>query len=459
MQESDSCFCSADSVGDRAPTEAEFSIELNHTVISLDLPNVDAVVGVEESDREVTSPTPLPTSSPTVLSSSTATPTATQPPSLGGVPFLEVEMKGPGAAFVDQQIDFIITITNTGDETALNILFVDELPTEGSLVSSDPPGMENANPPTTITIELGDLAPGDTVEVTVRWQTPNTETTITNRATVIAENTQEAVDEEEVAVGTATTVTGGVTSAGTGLRNRADGTIEMVDIPEGASVTRAVLVWALLYTTSIPSNRITFAGTQVAADLTATISNDLCWGDSQTIGYAADVTGLVSGNGSYEITDVVNGIIREDSNPVGVLPYTDGASLFVFYGGPGIENKVFSDFTYSAETGGSNERTLTGITSAGGTSILHLAGPDGQTPGNEQVRITVTGSGTINLDNSWDGSAPQAGPDFPIGNLWDNDIIDVSSILPAGQATLEISLGGGGGDCTGLSAVVLQVEQ
>ncbi len=53
---------------------------------------------------------------------------------------------------------------------------------------------------------------------------------------------------------------------------------------------------------------------------------------------------------------------------------------------------------------------------------------------------------------------PQEGPDFPIGNLWDTDVHDVSSIVPAGQTTLDIELGSGS-DCTGVSAVALQVEQ
>jgi len=51
-----------------------------------------------------------------------------------------------------------------------------------------------------------------------------------------------------------------------------------------------------------------------------------------------------------------------------------------------------------------------------------------------------------------------SGPDLSIGNLWDNDILDVTAALPAGQTELEIEIGVGT-DCTGLSAVALQVEQ
>ncbi len=146
-----------------------------------------------------------------------------------------------------------------------------------------------------------------------------------------------------------------------------------------------------------------------------------------------------------------------------MLPVTDGASLFVFYGGAGFDDQVLSDFTYSAENSLTildNVRNLTGINSTGGSATLYLAGPDGQ--GNFEEEVRVTGSGLLDFDNTWDGSDPQEGPDFGIGNLWDTDVHDVSSILPVGQTTLDINLGQAGefgNDCTGVSGVALQVEQ
>jgi hypothetical protein len=75
------------------------------------------------------------------------------------------------------------------------------------------------------------------------------------------------------------------------------------------------------------------------------------------------------------------------------------------------------------------------------------------------VVISVTGSGSLNFDNTWDGSAPQDGPDFNIGNLWDNDILhNVNSILPPGQAALDVVFGYRD-DCFGLSGVALLVQQ
>jgi uncharacterized repeat protein (TIGR01451 family) len=366
---------------------------------------------------------------------------------------LNVDKTGPPAAFTSQEFEFTVEVSNTGPNTATNVVLVDDLPTEGTFVSSDPAGSLNGD---TLTVDLGDILASNSVIVTVTWQAPGNDTTLVNNAEASADNAPAATDSHEVEIGIQTAVTGGVTAAGTGLRNRDNGDITITGVPEGAIVTRAVLVWALLYTSPVPGNQITFEGEVITADLTQTISVDLCWGDSATIGYAADVTHLVSGNGVYSITDPINGVVREDSNSSPVFPVTDGASLLVFYGGTGFDDQVLSDFSYSAENAGENVRNLTGINSTGGAATLYLAGPDGQGNFGEQVR--VTGSGALNFDNSWEGSDPQEGPDFTIGNLWDTDAHDVSSILPNGQTTLDVNLGLGL-DCTGLSAVALQVEQ
>jgi uncharacterized repeat protein (TIGR01451 family) len=367
---------------------------------------------------------------------------------------LEIDKTGPPAVFAGQQFDFTITVTNAGaSDAATNVVLVDDVPVEGAFVSSNPTGSLVGGQ---LTIDLGSIPQGGAVVVTVTWQAPESETTLINHAESSADNAGTVVDEHEVEVGIQTVATGGVTAAGTGLRNRDNGEIAITGVPAGAVVTRAVLTWAVLYTSPVPSDQVTFEGTLITADLTQTVSSDVCWGELNTIGFAADVTDLVSGNGVYLIADPVNGVVREDSNPSPVLPVTDGASLIVFYGGIGFDDQVVSDFTYSAESSGDNVRNLTGINSAGGAATLYLAGPDGQNNGGEEVR--VTGFGVLNFNDSWNGSDPQEGADFAIGNLWDTDVHDVSSILPSGQTTLDINLGAGS-DCTGLSAVALQVDR
>ena len=88
-------------------------------------------------------------------------------------------------------------------------------------------------------------------------------------------------------------------------------------VPAGATITRAVLHWGVLYDSETPRDTVTLNGTSVRADVTATVSGDLCWGDSATVGYTADVTPLVTGNGTYRITDPVRGLTRPDSDPEG----------------------------------------------------------------------------------------------------------------------------------------------
>ena len=188
------------------------------------------------------------------------------------------------------------------------------------------------------------------------------------------------------------------------------------------------------------------------------MSGTLCWGDSNTIGYAADVTQYVNGNGAYQITDPPRGITQVDDNPRGVLPYTDGATLVVPYNGGGANNQVISDFAYDTDTDedGAITRTFDGVNSLGGPASLLLAGPDGQSIYADD--FTFTGASSFTLSNLFDGSDPQDGPAVDMGSLWDTDFVDVSSILPVGQTTLTASHENVD-DCIGVGAAVLQVAQ
>lgn len=373
---------------------------------------------------------------------------------------LSISKSGPTGAFPNQEFNFTITVTNTGSTSATGVSVVDTLPTAGTFVSSTPAGTPGSpQPGSTYTVSLGDIAPGGIGTVTLRWKAPPTAGSVVNSATASASNAPTVgPTTSTVPVGISTTCNPcGAVAAGTGLRNRDQGTIHIAGIPAGASVARAVLVWGVLYTGPTPTNSITFAGHPTTADVTATVSGNLCWGDSNTIGYAADVTGFVNGNGDYVVSDPARGTTRVDGDPVGTLPYTDGATLVVFYAGGGSNNQVLSDFTYDTDTDGDGiHRAFSGINSVGGASSLILAGPDGQNNGGETFNIT--GNGTITLNDTWDGSDPQTAPSFAIGNLWDTDQYDVSTVLPTGQSTLAFDHSQTG-DCIGVGAAVLQVAQ
>jgi len=377
---------------------------------------------------------------------------------------LVVTQTAPPGAFPGQDFDFRIRVTNVGGQAARDVELLDVAPAAGHLVSlSVPPTNPFLMPHI---ISLGDLAGGDSTTVTVRWHAPDGDATLTNRAKArtapsYLPNLPHTESEETVATVTVGANAGcspcGVTAAGTGLRNRDHGTILMTDLPSGASVTRAVLVWAVLPKPGVtPANTITFEGHRISADLTSSESGTLCWNDGMTHGYAADVTPYVGGNGTFDVSDPPQGTIRVDAEPIATLPYTDGATLVVFYEGGGANDQVLADFSYSTSTSDEGiTRAFGGIQSVGGPARLILAGPDGQSA---PEALTLSGASELVLPNTWDGGDPQDGPSFRIGNLWDTDRFDVTSLLPAGQATLGVHVRHID-DCVGLSAALLSVRR
>lgn len=373
---------------------------------------------------------------------------------------LAATLTGPPGVFPGQEFDFTVEVTNDGSETLEGVTVDMVLPDEGSFVSSSPPGTPSSpGPGSTYRVDAGVVPAGERDTVTVRWRAPDEEDVVLSASATVSADDAVSVGplSSTVAVGVGGRCNPcGVATGGVGLRNRSQGTIQLTGLPAGAVVTRAVLTWGVLYSGATPRDTITFDGTEVGANVAADISGTLCWGDSSTIGYAADVTSLVDGNGSYVVSEPVRGITRVDSSPFGVLPYTDGASLVVFYVGGGANSQVIGDFTYDTNTAGGIVRTFSGVSSVGLGGRLTMAGPDGQNNGGEA--FGVTGSGGLALTNTWDGSVLQDGPSFSIGNLWDNDTYDVSSVLPSGQSSLEVRHTGGT-DCIGLSAAVLEVPQ
>jgi uncharacterized repeat protein (TIGR01451 family) len=374
---------------------------------------------------------------------------------------LAITHDGPLGAFANQKFAYTTQVTNSGNAIATGVTITETLPADGAFISSTPAGTPAGPAPgSTYTVPLPDLAPGTSATVTTVWQAPGTAGTLTSTATAHAENAADAGPATAVVpIGTSVKCNPcGATAAGTGLRNRDHGSITISGVPAGATVGRAVLVWGILYSGAQPANTIGFAGHQVSADVTSSISGNLCWGDTNTVGYAADVTSLVTGNGTYDITGPPNGVIRVDNNPQGTLPYTDGATLVVFYNGGGANNQVLSDFTYDTNTDSDNaiDRNFTGVNSTGKAASLIMAGPDGQN--NFGETFTLTGNGVITLTDTWDGSDPQDGASFSIGNLWDTDTYDVTSIMGSGQSALSVH-NSRTNDCIGVGATVLQVAQ
>jgi len=432
----------------------------------------DVQIGLSLLEYELNQPVPFPTWDPPLYTCPVAPPPPPPPP-VGpvGPAALDIAQEGPAGAFQNQEFEYKIRVRNTGGVTAQNVEVVDTLPSEGSFVSSAPNGSpDDPAPGDHYTIRLGNLGPGASKSVALAWRAPAADGDVINRAIAQASNTEpDGPAIATVTVGPKTNCNPcGADAAGTGLRNRDHGTIEIDGIPRNATVSRAVLVWATAKDRGpIPSSTIMFDDHPVSADV-STFSGLLCQGDVGSFGYSADVTKYVAGNGTYTVSDPPRGETRVDDEPGGALPNTDGASLVVFYVGGGARNQVRADFSYNTnygdglsgnpnDDGRSIRRAFGGLNSIGGSASLILIGPGGQADGAET--FTLTGDGTRVLRNTFDGSDPQDRPDFRIGNFWDTDRHDVSDILPRGQETLHLDHEYSGTDCIGLSAAVLQVSQ
>jgi hypothetical protein len=114
---------------------------------------------------------------------------------------------------------------------------------------------------------------------------------------------------------------GDVVAAGAGLRGIGTGDIALSGIPSGASVIKAFLYWATIGTANTYTSP-TLEGTSVDGELIGT-SGDTCWGAQHNFVYRADVTDLVSGNGTFTIAGLPASL--ENGND------SQGASLVVVF--------------------------------------------------------------------------------------------------------------------------------
>ena len=251
-------------------------------------------------------------------------------------------------------------------------------------------------------------------------------------------------------------VHGGYTAAGTGMRNLGYGAISITGIPAGATVKSATLLWDILADSAGPSfaqgtlDGKAFTGTQWASGASP------CWPPGANFSYEADVTSLVTGNGSYKLagfaTGQSDGADPWTSGPT--APLDEGASLVVVYELPSMPQVTVQIAEGATETpGGTASATLNGFTvgakaSASTTYIV----ADGQMPGN-----TASFAGTTLPGVSFPGNDPQAVPHYSQGNLWDTVTTDVSSYLSPGDTSATIGVTGGQ-DCLVWVGQVLSVS-
>src|SRR4051812_20400407 len=132
-------------------------------------------------------------------------------------------------------------------------------------------------------------------------------------------------------------VHGGYVAAGTGLRNRGDGSIHITGVPTGASVARAYLYWMIDANgaspgASFPQGKVD--GIPITGQLVGQ-SSPTCDGVQNAWAYRADVTAHVHGNGDYRLSSF-RSALKDGTDPVfnSQVPAVDGASLVVVYDTP-----------------------------------------------------------------------------------------------------------------------------
>jgi uncharacterized repeat protein (TIGR01451 family) len=407
---------------------------------------------------------------------------------------------GPSAVPIGGVFDFTIRVENDGETPQFQVTVIDQIPADGSFVSSQPSGFASDG---VLTIPLGYLPSGASTTVTVTWQAPQQEATLVNSASAVSSSSSAGPSMADVQVREGA-VTGKLddvqaVAAGTGLRNRTgnmmngikvDGIITIPPLASFVKVQKAFLVWAVLFQGNAAgivnkgiadkiSNKITFEG-NVLDGINATKplnpneknpkawqlwSGPLCWpdlnngkSDNATVGFVADVTAIVQGKPpnaanptTYIVSDPVNGANRvgnpNGNNPAPVFPVTDGASLFIFYtieGQP--KTQVLFDFQYDSNYLKTVERKFTGVNVNVTAPDIILAGPDGQkdAPDRTKFRGNPNTKDVLSVvkDNLWNGADPLQYGTFPIGNLWDTLEMKLPAVLrqKTPKQTLDILL-------------------
>ena len=230
------------------------------------------------------------------------------------------------------------------------------------------------------------------------------------------------------------------TAAGAdGMRGNGTGSINLSGV--SGTVTEAYLYWHGPNNSSDNNNNanVTFDGNNVTGTFLG-VSNDNCWGFQNSLAYRADVTSLVSGDGTYALTNFIN------TDASGAISEINGASLIVFFNdGDSTNNRdvVMFDGNDSDVPGTAGELdgwniTLNGINYTSGTANAQFHVGDGQ----PFADGTLTANGSV-LDSGqvFDGNTIAGGTNTdPYTQLWDIKDYSVTSLLSPGLNTLNINM-------------------
>jgi hypothetical protein len=296
--------------------------------------------------------------------------------------------------------------------------------------------------------------------------------TVSQTATVngtTTTNTQSGqdVNAQTNCTGSACTTSGGIVSVsptgfsgantdvaefGTGGMRGGDGTGTITVSGVTAPVLHALLFWHGPTNSTDPAANasVTFAGTPVKGTNIG-VDSDNCWGFVNSQAYRADVTGLVTGNGDYALSDFTKPDV--DMN---------GVSLLVFYddgNSSNDRNVVAWNGNDSNVFDGEWDETIPGVPYPGsGSASLDLIVGDGQSY--DDGEVDVNGAPIAEQGAVFQGLVGPNGPGDQTDNLWDMNSYDITSLLTQGSNNLHITsplATPGPADCLSLVVAIADV--
>jgi hypothetical protein len=220
-----------------------------------------------------------------------------------------------------------------------------------------------------------------------------------------------------------------------GLRGTGAGDIALSGVT--GSVSQAYLYWHGPTNSSDPAfnANIMLDGNAISGSNIG-FSDDNFWGQENSQAYRADVTSLVSGDGTYSLS----GLSADNTN---------GASLVVYYDdGDSMNNRDVvtfdgndANFPNAFDPDGWDV-TLSGINYTSGSASLVMGVSDGQDFGlGNDGDFFING---MNIGTIFDGITVPTTPGTSVGNggLWDLLEIDITSFLTPGMNTINLSHSG-----------------
>lgn len=250
-----------------------------------------------------------------------------------------------------------------------------------------------------------------------------------------------------------TVVNGDFAVTGTGTRSSSNGipdpfTLDVTNVPAGATVVKAFASWSFLTNDlgSAHNLNIEIDANPVAGSLIGFGDPDLCWGLTYGASYIADVSSIVTGNGSYRISgatdNLADGTLGEGLTLL--LIYDDGSTAKVV--------DVYAGYSSNQSNDGSPATGAWDLSApyAGGPAHFFVNALDGQ---DAETDFLINGLDASALsggtpDDAWQGLL---GPGAPGFNFYDHADGDIAGYLSIGATGLTLESGSQDIDCVGHS--------